>query len=91
MTSWPQDPGPQHDSAEEATTMTIQQDDLVMADGTIGTDDAMPSASSSRRIGIFIMAVIVVVALVLFGFALAPLSPSQVREELLSIRGLLLA
>jgi cytochrome c biogenesis protein CcmG/thiol:disulfide interchange protein DsbE len=74
MTSWPQDPGPQHDSAEEATTMTIQQDDLVMADGTVGTDDAMPSASSSRRIGIFIMAVIVVVALVLFGFALAPRS-----------------
>ena len=51
--------------------MTIQQDDLPMDVETVETDPG-----SSRRIGIFVLAVIVVVALVLFGFALAPRSSS---------------
>ena len=72
MTTWPQEPVPNDESAEEATTMTIQQDELPLDTGT--DESAEPSAASSRRIGIFVLAVIVVVALVLFGFALAPRS-----------------
>jgi thiol-disulfide isomerase/thioredoxin len=71
MTTWPQEPAPQHEPAEEATTMTMQ-DQLGRPADSI--DSAEPSATSSRRIGIFVLAVIVVVALVLFGFALAPRS-----------------
>jgi len=72
MTTRPQEPVPNDESAEEATTMTIQQDELPLDPGT--DESAEPSAASSRRIGIFVLAVIVVVALVLFGFALAPRS-----------------
>ena len=73
MTTWPQEPVPNDESAVEASTMTIQDARGADADQV---DTAEPSATSSRRIGIFILAVIVVVALVLFGFALAPRSSS---------------
>jgi thiol-disulfide isomerase/thioredoxin len=73
MTTWPQEPVPNDESAVEATTMTMQSEGGADADQV---ETAEPSATSSRRIGIFILAVIVVVALVLFGFALAPRSSS---------------
>jgi len=54
--------------------MTLQQDEASLDTGSVIPSE--PSATGSRRIGVFILAVIVVVALVLFGFALAPRSSS---------------
>ena len=47
MTTWPQEPAPQHEPAEEATTMTMQDE---LGTPAYPTDVAEPSAASSRRI-----------------------------------------